>query len=314
METNGAKSIGDDFPFSEGDLEAGERLLRKLWNASRLIEQLTPVPTESPTESSKPSELAKIDRWLLARLDQTIASVTDRLAAYEFSKARDELRSFFWHTFCDDYLEIAKHRDDPSTACTLRQTHRTVLKLFAPLLPHITEEIWQRCYENTEADTEESKSIHTSNWPEPHGYEADMEASETAMEVVSALRWYKTENGYSLNTSLDHVEVYGRIDGFEDAISDIMNVSELTVLDATPDVTSEISDVKLEYATLGPRYGERLDEIETAIEARAFEYDGETLSLAGVTLEPESFEIEMERTFSGDGTMLETDSTIVIVR
>jgi valyl-tRNA synthetase len=241
-------------------------------------------------------------------------SVTDRLAEYEFSKACDELRSFFWHTFCDDYLEIAKHRDDPSTVYTLRQTHRTVLKLFAPFLPHITEEIWQRCYKNAEADAEESASIHTSDWPEPHGYEADMAAGESAMDVVSALRRYKTENGYSLNTSLDHVEVYGRIDGFEDAISDVMNVSELTVLDATPDVTSEISDIKLEYATLGPRYGERLDEIETAIEARAFEYDGETLSLAGVTLEPESFEMEMERTFSGDGTMIETDSTIVIVK
>jgi valyl-tRNA synthetase len=295
-------SIGDDFPFTEGDLEAGERLLRKLWNASKLVEQLT--SDESLTE--EPNELSEIDRWLLTRLDETVTSATDRMAEYEFSKARDELRSFFWHTVCDNYLEIAKQRDDTSTAYTLRRTHRTVLKLFAPFLPHITEEIWQRCYGTIEARDE---SIHTSDWPEPRGYEADNTAGETAMEIVSALRRYKTENGFSLNTPLDHVEVYGRIDGFESAISGVMHVRELTVLDEMPG-TSEVVGIELEYETLGPRYGEQLDEIE----AGAFAYDGETLTAAGVALESESFEIELERTFSGDGTMIETELVTVIVR
>ena len=303
-------SIGDDFPYREGDLEAGERLLQKLWNASRLVDQLTPA---DPPESPATEDLAAIDRWLLAKLDATVESVTDRFQAYEFAKARDELRTFFWSTFCDDYLEIAKQRlsdgGDPSTEHALVTAHRTFLKLWAPFLPHITEELWRRLYEGEE-------SLHTTNWPTPRGYDADLAAGEATMDVISGLRRYKTENGLALNATLDHAEVYGHIGGFAAAIEDVMHVGTLQTFDGEPDVTTEISDVDLDYSLVGPEFGEDVGTIDAAIEDDEFEVRDGTLVVADgeFELDERMFEIERSRTYSGEGEMVETDTAVVIVR
>ncbi|PSQ50790.1 valine--tRNA ligase [Halobacteriales archaeon SW_7_65_23] len=302
-------SIGDDFPYREGDLEAGERLLQKLWNASRLVEQLTP---EEEPERPPAEELAAIDRWLLSNLDATVDSVTERFLNYEFAKARDELRTFFWSTFCDDYLEIAKQRlsdgGDSSTEYALVTAHRTFLKLWAPFLPHITEELHHQLYDGEE-------SLHTTDWPSTRGYEADLAAGETAMEVISALRRYKTENGLALNATLDHVEVYGHVGGFADAIAEVMHVDTLKTFDGEPDVTTEISDVDLDYSLVGPEFGNDVGTIDAAIEAEEFEVRDGTLVVddGAFELGDEMFEIERSRTYSGDGEMTETESAVVIV-
>ncbi|ELZ08369.1 valyl-tRNA ligase [Halovivax asiaticus JCM 14624] len=306
-------AVGDDFPYQEQDLRAGEKLLRKLWNASKLVDSL------APADPAEPDELAPIDRWLLAELDDAIADLTAHFEAHEYAKARDRLRTFFWNTFCDDYLEIAKEREgDPSTAYALRTAHRTFLELWAPFLPHVTEELWQAVYAESETqdagdDALESASIHVRDWPAPEGYEADLDAGETTMDVISALRRYKSENQLPLNSELDAVTVYGAIDGFEDVVRTVMHVEDLTVSDDDPDVTTELSDISLDYSTLGPRYGEKVGEIDDAIDDEAFELDGDTLVVAGEALEPDLFEVSHERTYSGAGEMIETESAIVVV-
>ncbi len=300
-------SIGDDFPYKEGDLEAGERLLQKLWNASRLVDQLTPA-----TVPDEPDELSAVDRWLLAELDATVDSVTAKFEDYAFSKARNELRSFFWSTFCDDYLEIAKQRlsegGDASTEYTLLTAHQTFLKLFAPFLPHITEELWDRLAYG-------DGSIHTTDWPVAGGYEADLEAGETAMEVVSALRRYKTENGLPLNADLDHVEVYGHVDGFEAAIAEAMHVDQLDTYEDAPDITTEVSGIDLDYSVVGPEFGSDVGAIDAGIESGDYEIDGERLVVADeFELGPDLFEVEETRTYSGEGEMTETENAVVVVR
>jgi len=320
-------SIGDDFPYKEGDLEAGERLLQKLWNASRLIDQLTPA--HESVEAPADEELAAVDRWMLAELDETVASITEKFEAYEFSKARNELRSFFWNSFCDDYLEIAKQRlsgdgadeaegdasdaGDASTEYALLAAHRTFLKLFAPFLPHVTEELWQRLYADPD-DSEELASIHTADWPATRGYEADLEAGETAMEVIAALRRYKTDSGLALNADLGRVQVYGHVAGFEDAIAEAMHVGDFETLDEAPDVTTEVTGVDLDYSLVGPEFGSEVGDIDAAIEAGEFEEVDGKLHVAGVELDPEMFEIEEARTYSGEGEMIETESAVVVVR
>ncbi|WP_415381504.1 valine--tRNA ligase [Halosimplex sp. TS25] len=311
-------SVGDDFPYKEGDLEAGERLLQKIWNASRLIDQLTPAPeaVEAPAEE----DLAAVDRWILAELDDAVASLTEQFEAYEFSKARNELRSFFWNTFCDDYLEIAKQRlsdgGDPSTEYALVTAHRTFLKLFAPFLPHVTEELWQRLYADGEGSTDpgdELNSVHTTDWPETRGYDADLDAGERAMEVIAALRRYKTDTGLPLNADLDRVRVYGGVAGFENAIAEAMHVDSLETLDEAPDVSTEVTGVDLDYSLVGPEYGSEVGDIDAAIESGEFEEVDGKLQVAGVELDAEMYEIEEARTYSGEGEMIETENAVVIV-
>ncbi len=303
-------SIGDDFPYRKGDLEAGERLLQKLWNASRLVDQLTPAA--GTVEEVPASELAEIDRWLLAELDETVDLVTERFENYEFSKARTELRNFFWSTFCDDYLEIAKQRLDsgpnPSTEFALVRAHRTFLKLFAPLLPHITEELWTRVYG-------EEESVHTSDWPTSGGYEADLPAGETAMDVISALRGYKSDNGLALNAPLSRVKIFGHVGEFAEPVAEAMHVEAIEATEDEPEITTEISGVNLDYSLVGPEFGNEVGDIDAAIEAGEFEIAGETLLVGDeYELDAEMFEIERTRIYSGEGEMIETEHAVVIVQ
>ena len=307
-------SIGDDFPFRENALEAGERLLQKLWNASRLVDQLTADVDHSIASEHKSEEgLADIDRWFLAQLDAAIESLTDRFRSYEFAKARDELRTFFWSSFCDDYLEIAKQRlsggGDESTEYALLRAHQTFLKLWAPLLPHITEELHHQLYDADE-------SIHLTDWPEPAGYDADLDAGETAMEVISVLRRYKTESGLALNEPLGRVDIYGHVGGFDDAIADVMHVETVETFDSEPDITTQISDVNLDYSLVGPEFGSDVGAIDAAIEASEFEVADGTLRVADgeFELDAEMFDIEKSRTYSGEGELLETENAVVIVK
>ncbi|OVE85326.1 valine--tRNA ligase [Natronolimnobius baerhuensis] len=309
-------AVGDDFPYQEKDLRAGEKLLRKLWNASKLVDNLAPAHPEEP------DDLEPIDRWLLAELDDAVAELTAQFEEYEFAKARDRLRTFFWNTFCDDYLEIAKGREDnPSTQYALRTAHRTFLELWAPFLPHITEEIWQAVYADsgTHNGNLETVSIHTREWPEPQGYDADLEAGETAIEVISAVRRYKSENQLALNADLESVAVYGPIEGFEDAIQDVMHVQHLEILAEEPEVTTEIASIDLDYSTLGPKFGSKVGDIDAGIDSGEYEIETDddgtatALHVGDEELEADLFELERERTYSGDGEMIETDSAVIIL-
>ncbi|SFR33455.1 valyl-tRNA synthetase [Halogeometricum rufum] len=299
-------AVGDDLPYSEKGLRAGEKLLRKLWNASKLVDSLT----DDAPETFDHDELRAIDRWLLASLDREIQHVTEKLETREFSKARDDLRSFFWNTFCDDYLEIAKQRvrdgGDASAAYTLRTAHRRFLKLFAPVLAHVTEELWREMHGD--------ESVHGTAWPEPLGLDADFAAGETAMAVVGALRKYKSDNQLSMNAPVDLVQVYGDVRGFEADVSGVMHVEELETLDEEPQIESVVTGVDLDYSLVGPEFGAQVPDIEAALEAEEYEVvDGE-LHAAGVELDPEMFTIEEERRYTGEGDMLEAGDAVVIVR
>jgi valyl-tRNA synthetase len=309
-------AVGDDLPYNEKGLRSGEKLIRKLWNASKLVDSLVDESPERP-------DLKPIDRWLLAELDEEIEYASGMLDEREFSKARDSLRAFFWHTFCDDYLEIAKQRldggGDVSAAYTLRTAHRRFLKLFAPFLAHVTEELWREMYAGAGAGdagtgTDGIDSVHRADWPEPLGVEADLAAGETAMAVVGALRKYKTDNQLSLNAPIERVEVFGDVEGLEEDISRVMHVETLQSLDRDPEVESVVTGIDLDYSLVGPEFGSKVGDIESGIEAGDYELDGDTLSVAGVELGPEMFEVERERQYLGEGEMLEADDTVVVVQ
>ncbi len=134
-----AMSSTQDVRYSDAKVEQGRDLANKLWNASRLI--LLNTAEVEP----KPVPLHIEDRWILSRLERTIASVTAKLEAYDFAHAVQESYSFFWRDLCDWYLEIVKPRlyeSEAEVSATLLWALERILGLLHPTMPFVTEEIW----------------------------------------------------------------------------------------------------------------------------------------------------------------------------
>jgi valyl-tRNA synthetase len=188
------------YRFWEQKVEIGRNFANKIWNAARLIKQLQNLPrnheiTENTKENSEfffvpssPSYLRgnllefsnPIDNWILSKFNQTIETVTKALDKFAFSAAAQSLYSFFWHDFCDWYLEmckIRKNNNDLTFFDTLNQVFNGSIILLHPFMPFLTEEIWNkfnykeishRVTEVTEKETSERKSsvVSVSPWQE----------------------------------------------------------------------------------------------------------------------------------------------------
>jgi valyl-tRNA synthetase len=134
-----AMSSTQDVRFSDAKVQQGADLANKLWNASRLI-LLNVAEVEA-----EPRPVGVEDRWLLSRLEATIASVTAKLEEYDFAHAAQEAYAFFWSELCDWYLEIVKPRlyeGEAEVSATLLWALERVLALLHPVMPFVTEEIW----------------------------------------------------------------------------------------------------------------------------------------------------------------------------
>ena len=134
-----AMSSTQDVRFSDAKVQQGADLANKLWNASRLI-----LLNTAAVEAG-PRPLHVEDRWILSRLERTIASVTAKLETYDFAHAVQEAYSFFWRDLCDWYLEIVKPRlydGEAEVSATLLYVLERVLALLHPTMPFVTEEIW----------------------------------------------------------------------------------------------------------------------------------------------------------------------------
>jgi valyl-tRNA synthetase len=134
-----AMSSTQDVRYSDAKVEQGSDLANKLWNASRLIllnaADVEPAPRTARLE----------DRWLLSRLERTIASVTEKLEAYDFAHAVQECYGFVYGDLCDWYLEIVKPRlyeGEEDVSATLLYALERVLALLHPTMPFVTEELW----------------------------------------------------------------------------------------------------------------------------------------------------------------------------
>jgi valyl-tRNA synthetase len=134
-----AMSSTQDVRFSDAKVQQGADLANKLWNASRLI-----LLGVADVEAA-PRPACVEDRWLLSRLEATIASVTAKLEEYDFAHAAGEAYAFFWSELCDWYLEIVKPRlyeGEAEVSATLLWALERVLALLHPIMPFVSEEIW----------------------------------------------------------------------------------------------------------------------------------------------------------------------------
>lgn len=201
--------FGKDSVIDEEKIQAGAKLVTKLWNVARFAHRfLADDPTVGLTGDPPAAHLTVADRWLLSRTQRLIARVTDHFEAYDYAAARSETERAFW-TMADNYLEMAKKRlyeGGPQAAgavYTLSHALLTTVKLLAPFLTYVTEAIYQGVLE-TDA------SVHNSHWPQADEALLDEPAEaagETLVEIATAVRRYKSEAGISLGTELAHLHL-----------------------------------------------------------------------------------------------------------
>jgi valyl-tRNA synthetase len=168
-----------DIRFELGRVAGNRNFCNKLWNAARFVLLMTEGKAVAPAGTGSPQA---VDRWIVSRLGHAIAATNQGFADYRFDLASSALYEFTWHEFCDWYLELAKpvlQGDDEVAAAVTRRTLLTVLEALLralhPLMPFITEEIWQRVAPVAGVAGE---TIMRADWPRAADYPAD--ASVTA--------------------------------------------------------------------------------------------------------------------------------------
>ncbi|RLE41900.1 valine--tRNA ligase [Candidatus Woesearchaeota archaeon] len=200
-----SSKLGEDLPYQEKELVTGQKFLTKLWNASRFA--IMHLSDYKP--SVKPKRLDPVDKWILSKLQAIVKQSTDSFEVYEFSKTKQLVEDFFWHVFCDNYLEMIKWRlyseeeneAKLSAKYTLYTVLLTLLKLIAPLLPHVTEEIYHAHF----IKHEKQKSIHLCSWPKYSKALVDTtieKHGDWVVDIIARVRKLKSMQGLSLKTEL----------------------------------------------------------------------------------------------------------------
>jgi valyl-tRNA synthetase len=158
-----------DIHWSEESLLAGRKFLNKIWNASRFVFQQIgnskfQIPNSKQILNSKSQKLTNADKEILQKLKENAKKTAKNIDKYEFGQALHELYEFFWHDFCDKYLEASKLQTSDinlkdNTQKILIYILSTSLKFLHPFIPHITEEIWSKI------PLENKSALIIEKWP-----------------------------------------------------------------------------------------------------------------------------------------------------
>jgi valyl-tRNA synthetase len=197
-------SPGNDIKLTPARLEAGRNFANKLWNATRFI--IGSKQTDEISLEIKPERLALEDRWVLSRLNRTVASVTGLMTDFQFGEAQRQIYDFLWGEFCDWYIEIAKIRLRPDTDAAsplpvLRYVMETSLRLLHPFMPFLTEELWQNLRKYLPQDTT-TESIAIAQYPEAEKKAPDRDAErviESLIEIIRSIRNIRAEHKVASN-------------------------------------------------------------------------------------------------------------------
>ncbi len=185
--------LGTDTAFDEKVLKVGKRLVTKLYNAGKFV--LAQAGPEAAID-------AELDRAFVQRLRELVARVSAAFEAFDYAHALQDTEAFFWRDFTDTYLELVKHRarDEAggSAIAGLRLGLQTLLRLFAPVLPYVTDEVWSWVF----AAETGHPSIHRAPWPTVDELAAvvpptDPGCFDVAVACFAAINKAKSEGGVS---------------------------------------------------------------------------------------------------------------------
>ena len=202
-------AMAKDRPFSYQDMQYSKSFINKVLNAAKLVEKSCAGSdfTEPPR-----SDLRMADRWILSRLERIKGQATEDFEGFQFHHVTKAVQDFFWHEYCDFYLEYAKHRlyqpekygqeSKRAAQHTMRKVLLECIEILAPVTAHLSEEIWQAFYPG--------KSVHRSAWPSHDASAIDEEAEKQAAflnEIAAAARQHKADRKQPLNAEIASAEI-----------------------------------------------------------------------------------------------------------
>ena len=212
--------LGNDLDYQEKDLVTGTKFINKLLNASKFV-----FMNLKGYKNQKPKKLEELDKLFLEKLNSLIKTCTENFLKYEYSRVKQDVEQFFWNDFCDNYLEIVKKRvyqgkgnKKLSAQYTLYNSLLNILKIIAPIMPFITEEIYQEHFK------EKEKSIHISKWPE-FKKEKDFESLNYLYDLISKIRQEKSKAQKSMNAEIVLTLEKEVLDKVLDVIEDLQDVT-----------------------------------------------------------------------------------------
>ena len=235
---------GTDTAFDTGQMKIGKRLAIKLLNASKFSLSLNATLNNADVTQA-------VDHALLNKLAQVVETATTSFDKYDYTRALEVAETFFW-AFTDDYVELVKERTygnqgeaaANSARAALGITTHTLLKLFAPFIPFVTEEVWSWWQEG---------SIHLQTWPKSSEIITDKSVGIDPLNnvtwILSEVRKVKTENKQSMKAEVKTLEIWAKaevIEQVKDAQKDLIaagNIKDLklTVSDSEIKVKAELA-------------------------------------------------------------------------
>jgi len=220
-------SLGLDAYFEEAELLQAKRLIMKIYHAGKFTIANLGAGYRPPHLQF--SRLEAFDQWILHRTRQTAQAMARYLDKSRYHRARTVFERFFWHDFCDNYLEISKERaygpagrPKESARFTLYHAYLAILKLIAPFLPHISEEMYHSQISRQQeaqlvsgsrrglfAKNESLPSIHLSNWPNLTGRlnSRQQQAAAAGLKIIEAARAAKSARKLSLGSAIGQLVV-----------------------------------------------------------------------------------------------------------
>lgn len=195
--------LGQNLRFNPKEIKKGKQITTKLWNVAKFI--------DLDNAEEKEFELEYADVWILKEMNETIKKATKHFDDYEYAKARNEIEEFFMSKFCDYYIEFVKYRlygnneeSKRAAQTTLIKVFSNILKMFAPIIPFISEELYQQLNKG---------SIHVSEWPVEENIKTKLDISDfdEAIRAVDEIRKYKSENKISLGAELKECEIQTKV-------------------------------------------------------------------------------------------------------
>ena len=205
--------MGNDIKYMPEKLDQSSNFANKIWNAAKFItmnmaedEDVIKFRKENYNEEThqyKERSLKLEDKWIISKLNKTIADITSNIEKYELGVALDNIYSFIWNEFCDWYIEIVKIRlysenkeEKIRVSYVLDYVFRTALKLLHPFMPFVTSEIYSKLVQYDNID------LMMSSWPEyseMHNFEYEENIIENFKNVIVGIR--NTRAHYNLQNS-----------------------------------------------------------------------------------------------------------------